>query len=127
MGARPHYQSQEVVQQPRPVPLQVKGWAVGQREDGSCGRRVGVSIAGPGPIGKLGLGTSQGGQAVPVSRDQARTLTTEVAALTLGPESVVAGGGGAAAAQGLEQGCANPWLRLEAGSGVSAQSSWGRP
>lgn len=39
LGARPQYQSQEGVQQPRPVPLQVKGRAVGQRNDSSCSRK----------------------------------------------------------------------------------------
>lgn len=49
-GAQAHYQ--EDLQQPRPVPLNVKGGAVGQRHDGSCDRRVGVGAAGPGPTGK---------------------------------------------------------------------------
>lgn len=60
VGSRPHYQGQDV-QQPRPEPLQVKGRAVGQRHDGSCGRRVGVSAAGQGPIGKLRLGAGRAG------------------------------------------------------------------
>lgn len=91
VGARPPYQGQEVVQQPRPVPLQVKGWAVGQREDGPA----------------------------------------EAAALALGPDGVGAGGRGAAAAQGPEQGRADPRLllrgaadaarRVGAGLGVQAQ------
>lgn len=49
------------------------------------------------------------------------TLTTQVAALPLGPESVVAGSRGTVAAQGLEQGRADPRLHLGAGSGVSAE------
>lgn len=98
VGARLHYQGQEVVQQPRSVLLQVKGWTVGQRHYGSCDRRVGVSAAGAGPIGKL----NQDGQAVPASRGWAGTLTAEVAALPFGPEGIVAGGRGTVAAQGLE-------------------------
>lgn len=64
-GARLHYQGQKGVQQPRPVPLQVKSGAVGQRHDGSCSRKAVVSTADLGPKGILGLGESHGGQVVP--------------------------------------------------------------
>lgn len=39
----------------------------------------------------------------------------------------MAGGRGTVAAQGLEQGPADPWLHLEAGSGVGAERARGRP
>lgn len=57
---RPHYQGQEVLQQPRPVLLQVKGRAVGQRHNGSCGRRVGVSAPPPETDMETGAGGEPG-------------------------------------------------------------------
>lgn len=68
---------------------------------------------------------SQSGQAVPESRSQTEALTAEVAALSLRSEGVVAGGRGAVAAQGLEQGLADPRLHLEGGKRGSARRGRG--
>lgn len=126
LGARPQYQSQEGVQQPRPVLLQVKGRAVGQRHDSSCSRKGRKGQPRRSESSREAGWGEPGWPRRPSSEGRGGALTAEVAALPFGPEGLQAGGLGAAATQGLEQCGADPRLRLQTGSGGQRGESEGQ-